>query len=62
MLSKRGVLSVELQDAIRSDFAVLGENNSVRYIDNEESAIDLDKAQAIADKFKDFDNADEFKQ
>ena len=62
LLSKWGVLSVELQDAIRSDFAVLGENNSVRYIDNEESAIDLDKAQAIADKFKDFDNADEVKQ
>lgn len=62
LLSKWGVLSVELQDAIRSDFAVLGENNSVRYIDNEESAIDMDKAQAIADKFKDFDNADEVKQ
>lgn len=61
LLSKWGVLSVELQDAIRSDFAVLGENNSVRYIDNEESAIDTDKAQAIADKFKDFDNADEVK-
>lgn len=56
LLSKWGVLSVELQDAIRSDFAVLGENNSVRYIDNEESAIDMDKAQAIADKFENFDN------
>ena len=61
LLSKWGVLSVELQDAIRSDFAVLGENNSVRYIDNEESAIDMDKAQAIADKFNNFDNADEVK-
>ena len=62
LLSKWGVLSVELQDAIRSDFAVLGENNSVRYIDNEENAIDMDKAQAIADKFKDFDSAEEVKQ
>ena len=61
LLSKWGVLSVELQDAIRSDFAVLGENNSVRYIDNEENAIDIDKAQAIADKFKDFDSAEEVK-
>lgn len=61
LLSKWGVLSVELQDAIRSDFAVLGENNSVRYIDNEETAIDMDKAQAIADKFKNFDSAEEVK-
>lgn len=61
LLSKWGVLSVELQDAIRSDFAVLGENNSVRYIDNEENAIDMDKAQAIADKFKNFDSAEEVK-
>ena len=61
LLSKWGVLSVELQDAIRSDFAILGENNSVRYIDNEENAIDMDKAQAIADKFKDFDSAEEVK-
>lgn len=61
LLSKWGVLSVELQDAIRSDFAVLGENNSIRYIDNEENAIDMDKAQAIADKFKNFDSAEEVK-
>ena len=61
LLSKWGVLSVELQDAIRSDFAILGENNSVRYMDNEENAIDMDKAQAIADKFKDFDSAEEVK-
>lgn len=61
LLSKWGVLSVELQDAIHSDFAVLGENNSIRYIDNEENAIDMDKAQAIADKFKNFDSAEEVK-
>ena len=55
LLSKCGVLSVELQQAIKSDFGVLGENNSVRYIDNEESVIDLDKAALVADKFRDFD-------
>lgn len=55
LLSKYAPLSVEMRDAIRSDFAVLGENDSVRYIDNEESAIDFDKAQQVAEQFADFD-------
>ena len=55
LLSKWGVLSVEMEQAIKSDFAVLGENNSVRYIDNEEDAIDMEKAQATAEVFADFD-------
>lgn len=55
LLSKYAPLSVEMRDAIRSDFAVLGENDSVRYIDNEESAIDFDKAQQVAETFADFD-------
>lgn len=62
LLSKYAPLSVEMRDAIRSDFAVLGENDSVRYIDNEESAIDFDKAQQVAEQFADFDeivNGDE---
>ena len=62
LLSKYAPLSVEMRDAIRSDFAVLGENDSVRYIDNEESAIDFDKAQQVAQQFADFDeivNGDE---
>jgi len=54
LLSKYGVLSVEMEQAIKSDSAVLGEDNSVRYIDNEENAIDLEKAQEVADKFADF--------
>lgn len=54
LLSKYGVLSVEMEQAIKSDSAVLGEDNSVRYIDNEENAIDLEKAKDIADKFSDF--------
>jgi recombination protein RecT len=61
LLSKYGVLSVEMEQAIKSDSAVLGEDNSVRYIDNEENAIDLEKAQAVADKFAGFGDAEEVK-
>jgi recombination protein RecT len=61
LLSKWGVLSVEMGQAIKSDSAVLGENNSVRYIDNEEDAIDLEKAADVAAKFQDFDSAEEVK-
>lgn len=63
LLSKYGVLSVEMEQAIKSDSAVLGENDAVRYIDNEENAIDLNKAQAVAEKFADFqDITDENKK
>lgn len=61
LLSKYGVLSVEMEQAIKSDSAVLGENNSVRYIDNEEDAIDLEKAAAVQKAFEDFDAAEEVK-
>lgn len=61
LLSKYGVLSVEMEQAIKSDSAVLGENNSVRYIDNEEDAIDLEKAAAVQKAFEDFDSAEEVK-
>ena len=61
LLSKYGVLSVEMEQAIKSDSAVLGENDAVRYIDNEENAIDLDKAADVAKKFEDFDSAEEVK-
>ena len=59
LLSKYAPLSVEMRDAIVSDSAVLGENNSVRYVDNEEDAIDLEKAADVAAKFQDFDSAEE---
>jgi len=62
LLSKWGVLSVEMEQAIKSDSAVLGENNSVRYIDNEENAIDMEKAAAVADKFADFEEVKEDKK
>ena len=61
LLSKYGVLSVEMEQAIKSDSAVLGENDAVRYIDNEDNAIDLNKAQAVADKFAEFADAKEVK-
>ena len=61
LLSKWGILSVEMEQAIKSDSAVLGENNSVRYVDNEENAIDFDKAADVAKKFEDFDSAEEVK-
>ena len=61
LLSKWGVLSVEMEQAIKSDSAVLGENNSVRYVDNEENAIDLEKAADVSKKFEDFDSAEEVK-
>lgn len=61
LLSKYGVLSVEMEQAIKSDSAVLGENDAVRYIDNEDNAIDLNKAQAVADKFAGFADAEEVK-
>jgi hypothetical protein len=50
-----------MRDAIVSDSAVLGENNSIRYIDNEEDAIDLEKAADVAAKFNDFDAPEEKK-
>ena len=62
LLSKWGVLSVEMEQAIKSDSAVLGENNSVRYVDNEEDAIDLEKAADVAQKFADFDDVTDKKE
>lgn len=52
LLSKYGVLSVEMQQAIKSDFGVLGENDSVRYIDNEENAINLDATMVNQEEVK----------
>lgn len=56
-LSKNGVLSTELQDAILADQSVMREENNFDYVDNEsEQAIyDAQKAQEVADKFADFE-------
>ena len=59
-LSKNGVLSVELVEAIKADQSVMREENKYEYVDNEEQAIfDAQKAQAVAEKFKDFDEKEE---
>lgn len=56
-LSKNGVLSVELADAIKADQSIMREENKYEYADNDDSQqqiIDAQKAQAVADKFNDF--------
>lgn len=59
-LSKNGVLSTELQEAIRADQSVMHEENKYEYTDNDEQAIfDAQKAADVAKKFEDFDGAEE---
>lgn len=54
-LSKNGVLSTELKEAILADQSVMREEDKYEYIDNDEQQIiDAQKAQAVADKFADF--------
>lgn len=54
-LSKNGVLSTELQDAIQADQSVMREENQYEYVDNEEQQIiDAQKAQQVAEMFNDF--------
>ena len=61
-LSKNGVLSTELQEAIRADQSVMREENKYEYTDYDEQAIfDAQKAADVAKKFEDFDSADEVK-
>lgn len=56
-LSKNGVLSTELQDAILSDQSIMREENKYDYADNDEAPIvDAQKAAEVADKFKDFES------
>lgn len=60
-LSKNAPLSVEMQDAIRADQSVMYEENKYEYTDNdniEQQMMDAQKAQEVADKFADFNGAD----
>lgn len=58
-LSKNGVLSTELQEAIRSDQSVMREENKYEYVDNDEQVIiDAQKAQEVAEKFADFNDGE----
>lgn len=56
-LSKNAPLSVEMQDAIKSDQSVMYEADKYEYIDNgiEQQIVDAQKAQEVASKFEGFD-------
>ena len=58
-LSKNAPLSVEMQDALKADQSIMFERDKYEYLDNDQADIDMAKAQAVADKFADFDNADD---
>ena len=57
-ISKNAPLSVELKDAMQADQAVMYERNKYDYVDNE-TGIDMAKAQEVAAKFANFDDAEE---
>lgn len=58
-LSKNAPLSVEMQDALKADQSIMFERDKYEYLDNDQADIDMAKAQAVADKFAEFDNADD---
>ena len=74
LLSKFGILSIELQRAIKFDQSVVKGDFSqmesveeidaaeVEYVDNPLHEVDAQKAQEVAAKFNDFDSAEEVKQ
>lgn len=63
-LSKNAPLSVELSDAIKADQSVMIKSeNDYEYIDNEaNNAVDIEKAQSLAEKFADFETIEEGKE
>ena len=62
-LSKNAPLSVEMQDALKADQSIMFERDKYEYLDNDQTDIDMAKAQAVAEKFADFqDVTDENKQ
>ena len=62
-LSKNAPLSVEMQDALKADQSIMFERDKYEYLDNDQTDIDMAKAQAVAEKFADFqDVTDETKQ
>lgn len=55
-LSKNGVLSVELADAISADQSIMrNDHNDYEYVDNREELMDEGRIAEVAEKFKDFD-------
>lgn len=59
-ISKNAPLSVELKDAMQADQSVMYERNKYDYVDNDDE-VDMVKAQAVADKFAGFADAEEVK-
>lgn len=58
LLSKYAPLSVDMQSAIKFDQAIIGENDSVRYVDNNSQAnINAEQQQAAAERIKEALNA-----
>lgn len=53
-LSKNAPLSVEMQDALKADQSIMFERDKYEYLDNDQADIDMARAQAVADKFADF--------
>lgn len=54
-LSKNAPLSVEMAEGIKADQSVMYERDKYEYIDGvDDSGIDMEKAQATADKFAEF--------
>lgn len=53
-LSKNAMLSVEMQDAFKADQSIMFERNKYEYLDNDQTDVDMVKAQAIAEKFDGF--------
>ena len=60
-LSKNAPLSVEMQDALKADQSIMFERDKYEYLDNDQADIDIAKAQAVAEKFQDFAEAEEVK-
>lgn len=58
-LSKNAPLSVEMQDALKADQSIMFERDKYEYLDNDQTDIDMAKAQAVADKFADFNDAED---
>lgn len=64
-LSRNAPLSVEMTEAIRADQSIMYEADKYEYADNndvEKQITDAQKAQEVAEKFEDFDSAEEVKQ
>lgn len=58
-LSKNAPLSVEMQDALKADQSIMFERDKYEYLDNDQTDVDMAKAQAIAEKFDGFTEAED---